>query len=41
MVWIARTESDCRRIVETLDVDAIGADCPDILMRVLRERGER
>jgi len=41
MVWIARSESDCRKILSKLDVDAIGADCPDVLIRILRERGER
>jgi glycerophosphoryl diester phosphodiesterase len=41
MVWIARSESDCRRILTTLDVDAIGADCPDVLIRILREQAQR
>lgn len=41
MVWIAQTEDDCRTILDALDVDAIGADCPDVLIEVLRERGER
>ena len=41
LTWIARTEDDCRRILDTLDVDAIGADCPDVLIRVLEERRER
>jgi len=41
MVWVAQTEDDCRAILETLDVDAVGADCPDLLIQVLTERGER
>jgi glycerophosphoryl diester phosphodiesterase len=41
MAWTARTESDCLAILDTLDVDAIGADCPDVLIRILRQRGER
>ena len=41
MVWIAQTEDDCRGILETLDVDAIGTDCPDVLIRMLQERGGR
>jgi len=39
MVWIAQTESDCRKILSKLDVDAIGADCPDVLLHVLAECG--
>ncbi len=41
MVWTARTEADCRAILDTIDTDAIAADCPDVLLRILRERGER
>lgn len=41
MVWIARTEDDCREILSTLDVDAVGADCPDVLIRLLQEKAER
>ncbi|KPL01461.1 MAG: hypothetical protein AMK75_04850 [Planctomycetes bacterium SM23_65] len=40
MVWIAQTEDDCRGILETLDVDAIGADCPDVLIKLLHEKAE-
>jgi glycerophosphoryl diester phosphodiesterase len=41
MVWVARTEEDCREILDEMDVDAIGTDCPDVLIRLLKERGER
>ena len=41
MVWTARTEEDCRAILDSIDTDAIAADCPDALLRLLRERGER
>ena len=41
MVWVAQTEDDCRTILDTLDVDAVGADCPDVLIKVLTDRGER
>lgn len=41
MVWTARTEADCRAILDTLDTDSIAADCPDVLLSTLRERGER
>ena len=41
MVWTVRTEADCRTILDSVDADAVAADCPDVLLRVLRERGER
>ena len=40
-VWTARTEEDCLKILTSFDVDAVGVDCPDVLLRLLRERGER
>ena len=36
MAWVARTGDDCRDILSTIDTDAIGTDCPDVLMRVLK-----
>jgi glycerophosphoryl diester phosphodiesterase len=41
MVWTARSEEDCHAILDRLDVDAIGADCPDVLLKILRNEGER
>jgi len=41
LVWTAHTEADCLAILDTLDADAIAADCPDVLLSILRERGER
>lgn len=37
MIWAARSRRDCLHMVRK-DCDAIGADCPDVLMEVLAER---
>ena len=37
MIWTARTHRDCLHMVRK-DCDAIGANCPDVLMEVLAER---
>ena len=40
MIWTARTRRDCIHMVNK-GCDAIGADCPDLLIDVLTERGLR
>ena len=40
MIWTARTRRDCLYMLKK-DCDAIGADCPDVLIEVLTERGLR
>ena len=41
MVWTVRSEEDCHAVLDRLDVDAIGADCPDVLLKILQNEGER
>lgn len=36
MVWTARTEADCAAILDHIDTDSVAADCPDILLHLLR-----
>lgn len=40
MIWAARTRRDCLHMLKK-DCDAIGADCPDVLIEVLTEHGLR
>ena len=37
MIWSARSHRDCLHMARK-DCDVIGADCPDVLMKVLAER---
>lgn len=40
MIWAARNRRDCLRMMSK-DTDAIGTDCPDVLIQMLKEHGMR